>query len=383
MSNRKLILLAAIAVLMVIWAVIQSRIAAGPAAKPPKPGYLIMGLNPARIGSIVLGAGENAVTLKRKGPLFVVANKDDYPAKVTEINNLLTKCQEIRWSQIITDNPQNHDDLGVTEQSARIVVKFLTPEPNSTLLAGVVVGKSREATQGTYVRLLSSDQADSNKVYLAPSVPWISTAVSAYIERELLAVKRDEIESVTLTAPKEQYTLKAKPDGKQIILENMPPGKKLKDSAAHRVFTALTHLRFDDVRKNPSGLNFNRQYICKLKNSTVYTINIAKKNGKNYVSCQAAFTGTVRRPQQDESEQQLKEKETKLQAWDQANKFSEKHKNWIYQIPDWEIKDLTSQLSDLLEDVEKPAEPNTLKIEKSKKPPEPNAVKTAEPNILK
>ncbi len=73
--------------------------------------YLIQGLDPADIGSIVLGAGDSAVTLKREGGRFVVVNKDNYPADAKEINNLLTKCLEIRTSEFITDNPANHEDL--------------------------------------------------------------------------------------------------------------------------------------------------------------------------------------------------------------------------------------------------------------------------------
>lgn len=360
MSDKKLAILAAVAVVMVLLAVTIPHIS-GESVKPETPGYLMPGLNTARIGSIVIGKGDNIVTLKRIAGRFVVTSKENYPAKVSAINNLLSKCQQIRWSQFITDNPANHEDLGVTEQKASNVVKLFTPEPNSTILAGVVVGKTKEAEAGTYVRLLSIAQASSDKVYLAESVPWFGNQVMNYIEQNLTSFKREDIESVTVSSPSGQYTLKAKEDGKEIMLENIPAGKKLKSNDAQSVFTALSNLRFDDVREKTSGLLFDRKFVCRLRNSAVYTIEIAQKDAKTYVICQAGFTDTIERPTQDDAEQELKKKEAKLIARDNAKEFSRKHQGWIYTIPQWNAKNLTKELSDLLEDKPTPQEPNAAK----------------------
>lgn len=359
MSNKKLTILGIVAALMVIWAIMQSRISSKVAAEPSKPAYLIQGLNPAQIGAITVESDKNKVTLKLQSGHFVVAEKDNYPAKTSEINTLLTKCLEIQSAQFITDNPANFDDLGVTEEKAHSVIKFFTPEPNSTLLAGLIIGNTRQVGGGTYVRLLSSDQPSSNKVYIAPIVPSFATEATNYIEQELTYIKPDDIESVTITTPDGEYSLKAKQDSKEIILENIPAGKKLKSSEARKVFIALSNLRFDDVRKYSEGMTFDNQCICQLKNSTVYTIKIAKKDDKSYISCQATFTDVVTKPTKDDSEEQLKKKEAQLLAWEKTNQFSEKHNGWLYQTPDWEAKLLTKKLSELLED----EEPNAIELE--------------------
>jgi hypothetical protein len=281
---------------------------------------------------------------------------------------------------LFTDEAVYHEDLEVTEEKARSVVKFMTREPNSTVLAGVIVGKSRESGGGAYVRLISNDKALSNKVYVTSNVPWIRDGAMDYIEQELTSVNRDDINSVTVNSPSGEYTLKAKKDSKDIVLENIPAGKKAKSSECDSVFTALTNLRFDDVRQQSSGLVFDRRHVCKLNDSTVYTLEIAKKDDKTYVSCMAEYTGEV--PKKDmtkvEPEEVLKEKESKLLAFEKAQKFAAKHKGWKYEIPDWKAKFLTKELSELLEDEEKPeeikppAEPNSVEV---KQPPvEPNSV---------
>jgi hypothetical protein len=344
---------------MVLWAVVQSRLANRRSTQTNEPAYLIQGLDPALIGAIVLDEGEDKVALKRQGNGFVVETKGGYPAKTSEVNSLISKCLEIKTAQLITEDSKNHEDLEVTEDKARTVVKFFkTADPNSAVLAGVVVGKTEELGQGTYVRMLSSDSAVSDRVLSAPEVPWISTGVMSYIEQELVSAESDQIESVTVVSPDGQYTLKREEDGDDPVLVDMPADKKLKTSDARSVLTALTSLRFDDVKKKPTDMTFDRQYICRLKDSTEYTLRIAREKDeedeKTYVACEAQFTDTtpVTKDSDVESEEELKAKEAKLLARDAANTFAAKHKAWIYEIPSYKANNLTKELADLLEDVE-------------------------------
>ncbi len=364
MSNRKLTILGIITVLMVAWAVVQSRVSNKKKAEPSGPVYLVQGLNVDDIGSIFLGFGDDGVMLKRIGRQFVVVNKDSYPAKASEINSLISKCLEIQTSEFVTDNPANHEDLEVTEAKARSLVKFLKPDPNLTLLTGVAIGKNKEPGQGTYVRLLSGDNTVSNKVYMASNVPWFGDKVINFIEQELTSVSRDDIESVTVILPNGKYTLKTEPNSTNIVLEGIPADKKLKSGDAQSVFTALTNLRCDDVKKQSDDLTFDKQYVCRLTDSTEYTINITTKDDKTYITCSSVFTGV--RPtsiRKDESEEELKVKEAKLLADDKAKEFIAKHQGWIYEIAEGKAKNLTKVLSDLVEDVEKPQDPNAVESE--------------------
>ena len=372
MSNKNLTILGIVAVIMVLWAMVQSRISNRPGAEPDRPVYLIQGLDPARVDSIVIGTGDAAFTLKRRNNGFVVVDKDNYPAKTSEINSLITKCLEIQTTEFVTDNPSNHEDLEVTEEKARSVVKFMKADPNSSLLTGVIIGKTKELGQGSYIRLLSSDSASSNKVYVTSNAPWFGGGAMNYVDQELISAKREDIESVTVSSLNGPYTLKTKEGSQDIILDNIPAGKKLKSSDAQSVFTALTSLRFEDVNKISSDMVFDKQYMCRLKDSTVYALRIAQKDDKTYVSCAAEFTdktpvekASINQGGQVESEEELKKKEAKLLARDKATKFMTEHQGWVYEIADWKAKNLTKELADLLEDEEKPeenaaADPNTV-----------------------
>jgi len=372
MSNKNLTILGIVAVVMVLWAMVQSSISNRPGGEPTRPVYLIQGFDPSGVDSIVVGTGEAAFTLKRRPGGFVVVDKDNYPAKISEINSLITKCLDIQTSEFVTDNPANHEDLEVTEEKARSVVKFMKADPNSSLLTGVIIGNTEELGQGSYVRLLSSDSASSNKVYITSNAPWFGGGVMDYIDQELITAKREDIESVTASSLNGQYTLKTKEGSQDIVLENMPAGKKLKSSEAQSVFTALTSLKFEDVKKISSDMAFDKQYMCRLKDSTVYALRIAQKEDKTYVNCVAEFTdktpvekASIDQGGEVESEEELKKKEAKLLARDNAVKFTTKHSGWLYEIAEWKAKNLTKELADLIEDEEKPeegaaADPNSV-----------------------
>ena len=192
MSNKKLAILGIIAAGFIIWAVVQTRISNRPRTASNRQAYLIQGLETRDIGSITVRAGNDETTLKRQaGGQFVVANKDDYPADMKQINVLITKCLDIQTTQFITAKKENYETLGLTEDKARYVVKFF--KSDGSLLTGVIVGNARQAGQGSYVRLATSDE-----VYVAPEVPWLKSGAMDYINQELITVTRDNIESVTV-----------------------------------------------------------------------------------------------------------------------------------------------------------------------------------------
>ncbi len=337
---------------MVAWAIVQAQISNKVRSSLEASTHLIQGLDPSKIDTISLGTGDKEVTLKRSDNRFVVANKDNYPAESTAINDLLSSCMNIKVEELFTDNPSNHKDLGVTEEGAINVTKFF--QQDSELLVGVVVGKGKEQGRGTFVRMIPGD-----KVYVTLDRPWIKDQAMDYVNRNIISVDRKDIDSVTVNTLKETYKLKSEDDGETIILENLPSGKKLKGNDSKNIFTALTNLRFEDVMKNrdaESELTFKQEYVCRLKDSTVYTIKIAQKNDKNYITCHTEFTDKTPVTKEQgvvESEEELKKKEAKLLAQEKVQEMSTRHKTWIYEIAENDAKNLTKPLSKLFEEEKK------------------------------
>lgn len=349
MSNKKLIILGIIAACMVTWAIVQAHFSNRTRSVLETSTHLIQGLDPSSIDTISLGTGDKEITLKRNGKNFVVANKDNYPAITGEINRLIASCMDIKVEELFTDNPSNHKDLGVTEEEADRVIKFF--KPNSELLVGMIIGNSKDQGRGTFVRVIPG-----NKVYVTLERPWINDQVMNYVNENIVTVDRQNIESVTVSSSNETYKLKSGDDGKGVILENLPSDKKLKTNDSEDVFTVLKKLDFENVMKNTTadkGLVFDKEYVCNLKDSTVYTIKIAQKDDKAYITCHTDYadnTPVTKEKGVIESEEELKKKEAKLLAQEKAQNMAARHKNWIYEIAEYDATHLTKQLSELFEE---------------------------------
>lgn len=352
MNNRKLGILAVVAAGMVFLAVVQARLSVSKRSGASGPTYLIQGLESADIDSITIGKGKDPIKICRQEGRYVVANKNNYPADTKQINDLIEKALDIKTSDLYTSDPKNHEDLQVTEDKAKSVVKFL--KADGTLLTGVVVGSSRETGQGTYVRLASSDD-----VYLAEEAPYFRDRAVEYVNQDIASVKQEDVNAVTVTTPEGTYTLRPGKGADSALLVNMPADRKLKDGDAKSVLTALAGLRFEDVNTPAQvpGLTFDHEYLCRLNDSTEYRLKLAQKGDKTYLQCDADYqdkTPVTMKPNQKDSPDELKKKEAKLLGQENVLKFTMRHKGWIYEVADWKGKFLTKKQSELLEDKEKP-----------------------------
>ena len=354
MSNRNLAILAVIAAVMLAWAVAQTYWARrGPVAETV-PGRLIGGLDVDAIASIQIKTEDETIEIKREGTGFVVASRTNYPAMTGQVNNTLASCMDLKPAELMTRNKDNHKDLGVTDETARYVVKLLDKEAKP--ITGFYLSKRGTDSPNVYAR-----QLDADEVYRLSedNFPYVSTM--NFVKQDMIEVKKEDIDSVTLTGPDGTYTLKKGAGADEAVLENMPAGKKYKGSDHKWVFQALTNLRFENVKpvsdESLKDLKFDHTYVCRLADSTVYTLQIAKKDDKYWMRAAVEFTDKTEvtvQPGVPESEEVLKKKEAKLMAIEKAQRFAQAHKGWVYEIASYKAENLTKKLEALLEDEKKP-----------------------------
>jgi hypothetical protein len=367
MSNKKLSLLGLAAAGSVVLAVFVWQFANRVQPASAEQGNLIQGLDTAAIAQIAVrhgttvsqqvGKGPEMVSLKRKENGFVVANKSNYPASNRQINDLIAACLDIRCVELYTEDKANFKDLGVSEEDAKDVVKFL--DSNGKIITGVIIGDLRQDERMAYGRLVGD-----SKVYVIYNVPWVKSSPLDYIEQELISVGKSDINSVTVTIGADSYTLATEANGTEPVLSQLPIGKQQKKNDCLSVFGALTNLRFDDVNAaaDCADLIFDKKYSCMLKDSTLYTIEIAGKESKTFIKCSVEFTDKtqVKKEQAVESQEELEKKDAKLLAKGKAKKLQETCEGWIYQIPEYKAKNMTKPLAELVEDIAtvKPADAN-------------------------
>ncbi len=349
-NNKTLIVLGIAAAIMVILAIAVDRgVNRPPAASQGATTYLIQGLDPSAIGRIDVSGQGNKTTLRKEGKGFVVVEKDDYPAKTSVINELITAAVDVQVeSKPYSSDPQNHADLEVAADKAGTIVKFARADGNE--ITGLIVGKSRDRG-GNFVRT-----TDSNDVYITPSVPWIRTAPMDYIEQQLIQTQRNDVEKVSISGPDFKYVLAQDANQNIKLIADIPAGKEFDSSSASSVTGAISSLRFEDVKKaGDNGMKFDYSCEYKMRNNIIYTLNIGKDNDNYWASATAKYIGEVPTTiTQDEPQEQLKEKEAKLLARDNAGKFAAEHKGWLFKISQWQAENLTKKLDSLLKDITPP-----------------------------
>ena len=343
-SNKTLTVLTVIAVGLLAWAFVLSTADKVSVPTSSAPTYLVQGLDPSAIASIVVEADGSSVTLARSETGFVVKEKNNYPAATKEINTLISSCLDIKREEQVTDNAGNHLELEVAGEKPNKQVRFQNSEGKD--ITGILIGKTNVDAGGSYVR-----QSGSDVVYVSRNVPYLRTSATDYIDKKLVDVEREKIVKVIVMDGDDSYTLRK--DENNVILDSVPAGKQAKTSDLDSVFYAIDSIDFSDVAREVDGLTLERSVICELNDSSVYTFKIGKKEDKTYVTGTAVFTDQSQitiNPNQKDSEEELKKKETVLLARDAIKAFAGKHQGWIYELASWQADKLTKSRDDLLED---------------------------------
>ncbi|NQT19485.1 MAG: peptidylprolyl isomerase, partial [Planctomycetes bacterium] len=355
MNNKKLTILVVVAMAMLALTVALHLGTGRPAGDFVPGAALIQGLDPAAIHKIIIKKGTESATLTRHGKAFAVAEKDNYPASVKEINDLIIKSLEIRCAEKITDSEKSHADLGVTEDSQDALSVSLLGAKDEPLI-GFITGKSSEKSSGVYVRLQGK-----NTVYRTESPLWMAAQPTSYINTDLTSVDKKDVERVEVTTPEDSYTI-SRVDDKKIALQNIPEGKRVKGTEHENVFHALAGLRLTDVKAAVENkYNWDTTYACHLENGLSYTVRLAKNDGKHYISLSATGPrGDSIEISKDESDEELKKKEAILLAMEKASKSNTRHAQWIYEISGYNAENMRKPFAELIEDIPDDATPEEI-----------------------
>lgn len=320
---------------------------------------LIQGLDPSLIAKIQISAEGKHVALARKDDQFLVMDRESYPASTKEVNSLLMKVLEIRCHAVVSDSPDSHKEFGVADDAKTTKVDLMGKDGKN--LATVLIGTSAK-TGGNYVRLLSG-----NTVYSTQDPLWgVAADPVGYLRSRLVESPEADILSVTVSTGGSEYTISRDKDNKP-QLQSVPAGKRVKQQTdIDDVFKALTSLDFDDVTRSAEGIAWTGTYSCQLTNHLRYELRVGKKADKQYVAARA-FGPTeddfkkMQEATQSNSKQDIAKKTAPLlQASVTAQTFNANSEGWNYQLKEYQAKNFTRALADLVEAIPPATKPATV-----------------------
>lgn len=304
-------------------------------------------LNPDEIAEILITKGEETTHLKRSDDEFLVVSSHGYQAKNEAVNRFISDVLDLSLEKEVGKSDSLAEELEVKpggEETIEIVFRNAAEKE----MVHFFVGKALEGGSGHYLRRVDDDNP---RIYLSAKRVFLNTQDSQFLEKQILNVKAEEIESVEgpdFTVKDQEGTLK---------LSNVPAGKQEKSSEMSKVKSAVSYLNFEEVflADDPgvADLGFAQALKVDLKDDTGYIVESATKDDAIFIRVKGYSEIERVSISKEESEEELKKKSEILARAEEIEKFNNYHGSWVYKLSDYVGKKFTLSKADLLEDVKK------------------------------
>ena len=358
------------------------------------------------IQTITITGKESTVSLKKGQASWLVENRYNYPARFTQINQLVEQIQEMKIGRSFKGDdetiarlslraPENTDTVD-KEKGMRILLSG----KEDKVLANLIIGSKRSTEAGAggqYVKL-----PDKPEIYLVDTdLSSADRKISDWLEKTVMEVPPDSIGKVICKEKDTQiYVVKRPEEGKEPILEGIENTDKKPDKAKiNSVVSALARLSIDDVADpnlsdSETGFDEAPSFTFNLYDGRIYTLFLGKPvqggDGASYLKIAVEYKAPeIEVKDEMNPEEKSAYEERKKQAEDaaiKAKKQKEEIEKWIYIISKWRSKNLATSVEDLLEAPKQEAkdpgivlEPGMMtgapEIKKEPKKPSPSKVK--------
>ncbi len=312
---------------------------------------LIDRINDAR--RIEIRAQDGAVTIAHDGERWVVASRDNFPARFERVKEALVQLTELDVLETKTSMPEKYGQIGVDEvenagSTARRVAVYGDGGPP---LLELLVGKERPATGLTppshYVR-----KAGEQGALLVQGALGFSAKTNDWLDNAIVDVAADRVRRITVN-PREGAPVvitKASREAQFFDLDHVPKGSAPRSKAlVSSLGGLLLGVAFDDVAKASIVEGLVPRTIVEVQtfDGLVTTLEEYDVKEKVYVKFGIAYNPdlVVAAPAAD----------TTRDVAAEAKALAAKVADWVYVLPEYKVRLIDRKLEDLIQPVEPPA----------------------------
>lgn len=315
------------------------------------------------VEQIKITAGEQTIPLERKATGWVLTNKDDYPADLTKIRQLLIGLSQLTVVESKTNNPDNYEKLGTKDPGAGVtstLIEVLAKGGGS--LVSVIVGNQAPARTGSgrneyYMRKKGEAQnflVEGNLVVGKSTADWIDKQLTNIDNKRIAEVTVAHNDGTRITVKKDR------PDQTDFIaVEPKNHAGTKSQFALNNVGTTLAHLTIQDVAKAESMDLGKPDMDATLKtfDGLVITAQFAKKDNKTYTKLRVSHDASLSSPPADVSTPKDDGKQTNTNATPadpatvqkEAADLTTRLSPWLFEIPSYQAESLGKRPVDLFE----------------------------------
>ncbi|BBO78875.1 hypothetical protein DSCW_62920 [Desulfosarcina widdelii] len=340
----------------------------------PKMGEKLLADLPVnQVAEVAIADAENHTTLVKGESTWQVQERSGFPADFDQLRDTVVKLSRLKIGRSFPGDPDSLARLSLLPPSdpnasaggTRITLKDASGKTLADLVLGQVRSKEDGSSGGQYLKKI-----DADAVYLVDaSFRFLKTAPTEWLQKEILNIKADAVESVTCYADEGQkpvYTLARSEKGKDAQLTPIPKGRSADANRIDQVIEALAPLTVDDVQPadGPAAIASDlpklvyhlfdgREIdICPATaGEESYTLRIAARE----TAMEETPSAVESTPEADESKEQKEEKAEKVQEPTprSAKEINDALGPWVFSIKKWQYDSFVTKPESLLEEVKK------------------------------
>ena len=223
---------------------------AAPAAASAAGGRLLPGVDLATVRAVALETAASTTRLAQADGVWCVAEKDNYPADVRRLRELIQSLDETDDAQVADESADRLAEYGLAAEGEDAPLRIaLEHEKGTTVLS---LGKMRAARRteeywgpsaGRYARV------DAGPVLLLKDdVPGADADPAQWWDRALLEIEPAAVRKVEVASGGETFAIERGTNG-TFALAGAAEGEEAVVAAAERLFGALRDLRADEILK--------------------------------------------------------------------------------------------------------------------------------------
>ncbi|MBM3559799.1 MAG: DUF4340 domain-containing protein [Alphaproteobacteria bacterium] len=265
----------------------------------------------------------------RRGDQWAAADQYDYPVAAGEVRELLARLADMRTLELKTQKPARHGRLEVEDPTKENAAsrRVRVEDAGGKVLADAIVGRPSyrfvgTITNGTYMR-----RPDDSQAWLGTGIVRVQDRLVPWLEREIVAVKADQLARVRFNEGGEgAYTVARKAADKEFTLSPLPEGRTVDDDGAVRTFARFAeNVLLEDVvpaDKFVPGDGEKHKAVIETFDGVVFTVDMTVQGDKTWASISAAYAGPA-----DAAA------DVAGGARQRVESINKRHAGWVYWLP--------------------------------------------------
>lgn len=306
--------------------------------------------------TVELRRHDGAVTLRREGDTWVVAEKHGFPAVPGRVRELFVGLAELRLVEERTANPDLFSRLGVEDPDTPGATSVLVTVKDQAgrELASLIVGRRRVRTAANLPEAVHVRRPGETRAWLAEGTLRPDTDPLLWLERDLLDIRRDRVASVTTRrVGADPLTLRRAAPGEEFTLVDGPEGFNADRIRLDDLPRALEFLSFTDVMPAAALADApaaGEAHVATFDGLTV-TLRLVTHEEQRWATIAVSWSAPDPPIAEDAPDPLLRPEAAKAEA----EAVTARVRGWAFRLPDWKADVLTYRLEDVAARQENPS----------------------------